>query len=82
MVGAGCTRILIRENNNLSKIYMICACFPYGISMGLIHQAADWLETHGGKRREARDQQAPKCPVVGRGSGLPQLDSRQGPKKH
>jgi hypothetical protein len=33
------TRILIRENNNLSKIYMICVCFPDGISMGLIHQA-------------------------------------------
>jgi hypothetical protein len=37
--GHGCTRILIRENNNLSKIYMICVCFPNGISMGLIHQA-------------------------------------------
>ena len=51
MAGAGCARILIRENNNLSKIYMICVCFPDGISMGLIHQAGGLA---GNPRREEK----------------------------
>lgn len=50
MAGVRCTRILIRENNNLSKIYMICVCFPDGISMGLIHQA-------GGLARDPRKEE-------------------------
>lgn len=35
---AGCTHILIRKNNNLSKIHMICVFFPDRIYIGIIHQ--------------------------------------------
>lgn len=48
------TRILIRENNNLSKIYMICVCFLDGISMGLIHQASGLAGDPGRKARREK----------------------------
>lgn len=48
------TRILIRENNNLSKIYMICVCFLDGISMGLIHQAGGLAGDPGRKARREK----------------------------
>lgn len=35
---AGCAHILIRKNNNLSKIHMICVFFPDRIYIGIIHQ--------------------------------------------
>lgn len=55
------TRILIRENNNLSKIYMICVCFPDGISMGLIHQAGGLAgdPPEESQEGEARDRYCP-----------------------
>lgn len=49
---AGCTHILIRKNNNLSKIYMICVFFPDRIYIGIIHQLAwHWPEEREKRRR-------------------------------
>lgn len=58
------TRILIRENNNLSKIYMICVCFLDGISMGLIHQAGG-LAGDPGRNARREKHVMPSAPVEG-----------------
>lgn len=62
MAGTGCSRIQIRENNNLSKISMMCVRFPDGISMGLIHQALSWLGTRVGDRNTRRAGGNPAWP--------------------
>lgn len=44
---AGCAHILIRKNNNLSKIHMICVFFPDRIYIGIIHQRGLALARRG-----------------------------------
>lgn len=72
------TRILIRENNNLSKIYMICVCFPDGISMGLIHQASGLAGDPGRKARREKHVIA-SAPVEGREPAWPVWFTRSSP---
>lgn len=68
---------LIRENNNLSKIYMIAVFAFDGISLwGLIHQASRLAGDHWREeKRSIVDRRGPRVPGAGEGAGLPSLDS-------
>lgn len=61
---AGCTRILIRKNNNLSKICMICVFFPDSIYIGIIHQLAwHWPEESEENKNHKKQQPGQKPPL-------------------
>lgn len=62
---AGCARILIRKNNNLSKIYMICVFFPDRIYIGIIHQLAwHWPEESEENKNHKKQQPTQKQPLA------------------
>lgn len=48
-MAAGWAQTLIRENNNLSEIYMMCVCFPNSLYIGIIHHPAWHLGTEEGR---------------------------------
>lgn len=63
-VVAGCTHILMRKNNNFSKIYMICVFFADRIYIGIIHQGTRLALAIREKESESQGRTAPWLLIV------------------